>query len=83
MVDDAAQKLAYSVIEGELLNHFKSYRVFLEVAKAEDQNGCVVNWALEYEPVDPNMPPPEISKEGAVGTFKAIEAYLLASSLQG
>ncbi|MCO5559897.1 hypothetical protein L7F22_013501 [Adiantum nelumboides] len=76
-VDEAGKKLAYSVIEGELMNYFKLYKVSLEVVQGVGDHTCIVNWSLQYEPINPEMPPPEISKEGAIKTFKAVEAYLL------
>eukprot|EP00250_Pteridium_aquilinum_P019785 c2456_g1_i1 orf=512-985(-) len=82
VLDEEGKKLVYSVIDGELLNHFKSYRVCVEVVEGATDNGCTVNWILEYEPNNPEMPPPEISKEGAINTFKAFEAYLLQTNLE-
>ncbi|KAI5076526.1 hypothetical protein GOP47_0008591 [Adiantum capillus-veneris] len=76
-VDDSSKKLAYSVFEGELMNYFKSYKVSVELVQGVEDKGCTLNWSLEYEPINPDMPPPEISKEGAISTFKAVEAYLL------
>ncbi|XP_020589031.1 MLP-like protein 423 [Phalaenopsis equestris] len=75
-VDDANKQVKYSVIDGELLSYYKSFRPTLQVASKGD-GVAVVKWTVEYEKVNDEVPPPELIQEMAVQTFKDLDAYLL------
>eukprot|EP00249_Psilotum_nudum_P036001 c6129_g1_i1 orf=213-683(+) len=77
--DDATKTLTYSVIEGEILNFFKSYKATVTIAEGADPSSCTVDWTLEYELLNADGAFQELAKAGTVRIFKSIEAYLLAS----
>ncbi|CAI0419427.1 unnamed protein product [Linum tenue] len=54
-VDEAEGKwLTLRVIEGEMLEMYKSYCVRVEI----DRDAGQVGWLIEYEKANPNVPPP-------------------------
>eukprot|EP00249_Psilotum_nudum_P027099 c34403_g1_i1 orf=261-725(+) len=79
VVDHATKTLAYSVVDGELLKLYKTYKITVKVDEGAEPSSSVVNWSLEYEAISPEIPAPQAATDGATNTFKAIEAYLLAN----
>ncbi|KAI0491935.1 hypothetical protein KFK09_026198 [Dendrobium nobile] len=75
-VDDDANKLvSYSVIEGDILSYYTSFRPTLQVLSKGD--GAVVKWSVEYEKLNEEVPDPELIQAMATQTFKELDAYLL------
>ncbi|CAM8883653.1 hypothetical protein QQ045_018993 [Rhodiola kirilowii] len=74
-VDDEKKTVTYSVIDGDLMKYYKSYKCHIFVEPKGE--GSLVKWTCDYEPVveDPNEP--VMIKEFAVKTFKDIEEYNL------
>ncbi|GAB2216292.1 hypothetical protein Droror1_Dr00024063 [Drosera rotundifolia] len=64
-----------SVIEGELLNFFKSFKAKVGVAPKGD--GSLVTWTCDYEKANEEVPASELFKDFAVKTFHDLDAYLL------
>ncbi|KAH0450225.1 hypothetical protein IEQ34_020917 [Dendrobium chrysotoxum] len=75
VADDANKLVSYSVIEGEILSYYKSFRPTLQVLSKGD--GAVVKWSVEYEKLNEEVPDPELIQEMAIQTFKELDAYLL------
>ncbi|KAK8959384.1 MLP-like protein 34 [Platanthera guangdongensis] len=76
VVDHEKKLVTYSVIDGEILNYYKSFSPTLGVASKAD-GGAVVTWSVEYEKLNEVVPEAEIIKELAVQTLKELDAYLL------
>ncbi|GAB2220516.1 hypothetical protein Droror1_Dr00008176 [Drosera rotundifolia] len=74
-VDEEKKVVGYSVVEGELLNFFKSFKAKVGVAPKGD--GSLVTWTCDYEKANEEVPAPELFKDFAVKTFHDLDAYLL------
>lgn len=75
MVDDENKVVTYSVVDGELVNFYKNFKITLKVVPAKD--GAVVNWAMEFDKANEQVPEPDVIKETAAKTFHDLEDYLL------
>ncbi|GLJ28450.1 hypothetical protein SUGI_0559760 [Cryptomeria japonica] len=78
-VDEQNMCVTVSLVEGELLGYYKVFKPTLKVLPGSDANSCLVKWSVEYEPAAAEVPPPDMVKESAVKTFKALEGYLLTA----
>ncbi|XP_024518523.1 major pollen allergen Aln g 1 isoform X2 [Selaginella moellendorffii] len=77
-VDEANYTTVTSVIDGGFIGIvFSLYRVTVSYEPSGDGSSTTITWRLEYEPLV-ESPSLEESKMGALGTFHAIEAYLLS-----
>ncbi|PHT34136.1 MLP-like protein [Capsicum baccatum] len=76
-VDDANRTLVYSVIDGETLKYYKSFKGRLSVTPKED--GSLVKWCCEFERLSDEIPEPQIIKDFAVKNFKDLDAYLIGA----
>ncbi|KAJ9708437.1 hypothetical protein PVL29_000465 [Vitis rotundifolia] len=74
-VDDENKLITFKVLDGEIMNHFKSFKSNLQV-KAKDE-GSLVKWTLEYEKVNEDVPNPDAYLEFAVNVTKDIESHHL------
>lgn len=50
--NDAAKTITFTVLEGDLLKNFKSFKVKLQVERG------VAKWSIEFEKLNPNVPNP-------------------------
>ncbi|KAF3658016.1 MLP-like protein [Capsicum chinense] len=76
-VDDANRTLVYSVIDGETLKYYKSFKGSLSVTPKGD--GSLVKWCCEFERLSDEIPEPQIIKDFAVKNFKDLDAYLIGA----
>ncbi|XP_057528812.1 MLP-like protein 423 [Amaranthus tricolor] len=75
-VDEENKTVSYSVLEGEVLNFYKSFKAHLTIKPKEE--GSLVKWSCEFEKSTENAPDPEtVFKDFAVKTFHDLDAYLL------
>ncbi|KAF8390367.1 hypothetical protein HHK36_024892 [Tetracentron sinense] len=63
-VDEANKAVAYSVIEGDLLNFYKNFNANLQVTPKGD--GSLVKWSCEFEKAREEVPDPNLIQEFAV-----------------
>ncbi|XP_038694523.1 MLP-like protein 423 isoform X1 [Tripterygium wilfordii] len=70
-VDEANKKVSYSVIEGDLLKYYKSFKGKIEVSPKGD--GCLVKWTCEYEKVSDDVEVPHIIKDFVVKNFTEVD----------
>ncbi|XP_020083130.1 MLP-like protein 423 [Ananas comosus] len=75
VADDANKLVSYSVIDGEMVNLYKTFKPTLQVIPNGD--GSLVNWSLEFEKVNAEVPEPDLILETAAETFKDLDEYLL------
>lgn len=76
-IDEANKTLVYSVIDGETLKYYKSFKGTLIVIPKG--NGSLVKWCCEFERANDEIPEPQIIKEFAVKNFKNLDAYLIGA----
>lgn len=82
MADDENKVVSYSVVDGELVDFYKNFKITLKVAKAaaaegEGEAGAVVNWSMEFDKANDQVPDPDVIKETATKTFHDLDDYLL------
>ncbi|KAF5200249.1 Mlp-like protein [Thalictrum thalictroides] len=71
--DEATKSLAYTVIEGEILAVYTTFKAKLQVVPKGD--GSLVKWSLEYEKANEEVPEPNFIKDFATQTFKGLDAH--------
>ncbi|KAI3714211.1 hypothetical protein L1987_72807 [Smallanthus sonchifolius] len=74
-LDEAKKKVAYSVIDGDMMQYYKCFKASLEVIP--EGEGSLVKWLCEFEKASEEVPDPDIIRDFAVKNFKAIDDYLL------
>ncbi len=74
-VDTEKKTLVYSVIDGDVLKYYKTFKAHTEVAPKGD--GSLVKWLCEFEKASDEIPDPHTIKENAVKFFNELDAYLL------
>ncbi|PSS05718.1 MLP-like protein [Actinidia chinensis var. chinensis] len=70
----------YSVIAGDLKNLYDPYRVtfsFIPVEGKENEQ-CIAEWKVEFEPLSPATPPPEKARDAALGFLKSFDKFQLS-----
>lgn len=86
VADDENKVVAYSVVDGELADFYKNFKITLKVAPAAKAAaegeaaagaGAVVNWAMEFDKANDQVPDPDVIKETATKTFHDLDDYLL------
>jgi hypothetical protein len=84
VVDDENKVVSYSVVDGELVDFYKNFKITLKVAPAkaaaaegEAGAGAVVSWALAFDKANDQVPDPDVIKETAAKTFHDLDDYLL------
>lgn len=85
MADDENKVVSYSVVDGELVDFYKNFKITLKVApaakaaaaEAEGEAGAVVNWSMEFDKANDQVPDPDVIKETATKTFHDLDDYLL------
>ncbi|KAG9448762.1 hypothetical protein H6P81_008727 [Aristolochia fimbriata] len=75
VADEEKKTVAYSVIEGDLVNFYKNFKATLQVIPKGD--GASVKWKAEFDKASEEVPEPTLLKEAAVKTFKDLDEYLL------
>ncbi|RZC59117.1 hypothetical protein C5167_006421 [Papaver somniferum] len=77
-VDETNKSLTYSVIEGELLNYYKNFKVNVIVSAKGD--GSLVKLSCEFEKASEEIPDPSNIKDFAVKSFQDLDAYILTKA---
>ncbi|XP_071701277.1 MLP-like protein 423 [Rutidosis leptorrhynchoides] len=74
-LNEAKKKVAYSVIDGDMMQYYKSFKASLEVIP--EGEGGLVKWACEFEKASEEVPDPDVIRDFAAKNFKEIDEYLL------
>ncbi|XP_022138209.1 MLP-like protein 43 isoform X1 [Momordica charantia] len=74
-VDEEKKSITFKVIEGDLLEEFKSFKFILQCDQKE--KGSVVHWTLEYEKLHPEIKDSHSLLEFAAAVSKDIDAHLM------
>ncbi|KAJ8547781.1 hypothetical protein K7X08_021017 [Anisodus acutangulus] len=76
-VDEGNKTVVYSVIDGETMKYYKSFKGSLTVTPKGD--GSLVKWCCEFEKASDDIPEPQLIKDFAVKNFKDLDAYLIGA----
>ncbi|KAK8655666.1 hypothetical protein V6N13_108238 [Hibiscus sabdariffa] len=75
-VDPKNNSITMRVLEGDILEEFKSVVVKCKATPSAKGNGCVVQWILEYEKLKEDVADPETTLEMLVEVCKEMGAHL-------
>ncbi|KAL2330798.1 hypothetical protein Fmac_018379 [Flemingia macrophylla] len=67
-------KVNFKVIEGDLLEHYTSFKFILQVTPKE--KGSIVHWVVEYEKAKDGIPEPHFMLQIVVEESQKLDAYL-------
>ncbi|KAJ9172075.1 hypothetical protein P3X46_015362 [Hevea brasiliensis] len=83
-VDEASKHVAYSVIEGDLLKYYKTFKGFIFVvflpsnSTGSKENGdSLVKWSWEFEKPSADVEVPHVIKDFVVNNFEEVDEYIL------
>ena len=76
-IDKENNKIIFKVLEGDLLQDYKSFKFILQVTPL--QNGSVVDWIIEYEKLKDHIPDPHSLKQILIEMSNEIDAHLAAN----
>ena len=74
-IDRENNKITFKVLEGDLLEHYKSFRFIIHVVQQKE--GSVVHWTMEYEKLKGHIPDPHSLLQLAIEVSKDIDAHLI------
>lgn len=74
-VDEANMKVVYSVMDGDVMQFYKTFKAIVEVIPEEE--GSLVKCCYEYEKVSDEVPDPSMVGDLVTKNLQAIDAYLL------
>ncbi|KAJ4709999.1 MLP protein [Melia azedarach] len=74
-IDFENKKTTYKVVEGNLLENYRSFYFMLQVTPKGE--GSLVNWTLKYEKMNHDVPEPNAMLQFAVDVTKDIVANLV------
>lgn len=74
-MDEEKKTVSYSVIEGDLLKYYKSFKGHISVSPKGE--GSSVKWSCEYEKASEEIPDPHIIKDFVVKNFRELDDYTL------
>ncbi|XP_074301121.1 MLP-like protein 43 [Silene latifolia] len=76
-VDEENMVITRSVIDGEMMKHYKSLKVHGQaIPKGNDNKSCVMVFSLEYEKIDEDAPEPNYLLDFGVGVLKDLSHHL-------
>ncbi|MCA2150961.1 MLP-like protein 43 [Mangifera indica] len=74
-IDDEINSTTFKVIEGHLLDKYKSFLFIVQASQKEE--GSLVHWTLKYEKVSEEVPEPKGMLKLAIDVTKDIDAHLI------
>ncbi|CAK7326752.1 unnamed protein product [Dovyalis caffra] len=75
-IDDVKLSTTFKVIEGDITTEYKNFILIVQATPKGD-GSCVVNWTLEYEKLNENIPDPHTLLEFCIQCSKDIEDHHL------
>ncbi|KAF7827622.1 MLP-like protein 28 [Senna tora] len=73
-IDPAKNLITFKVIEGDILDHYKSFKATIQVSPKE--KGSVAHWTFEYEKLHAQIPNPHSLMEMATTMSREMDAHL-------
>ncbi|EOA36287.1 hypothetical protein CARUB_v10010538mg [Capsella rubella] len=77
-VDLEKKSMSYSIIGGEMLEYYKTFKGTITVTPKD--GGSLLKWSGEFEKTAHEIDDPHVIKDFAVKNFKEIDEYLLKQS---
>lgn len=77
-VDLENKSMTYSIIGGEMLEYYKTFKGTITVTPKG--GGSILKWSAEFEKTGHEIEDPHVIKDFAVKNFKEIDEYLLKQS---
>ncbi|RID55764.1 hypothetical protein BRARA_G03007 [Brassica rapa] len=77
-IDPENNMVTYRVLEGDVMNEYKSFVITLQVTPKEGEPGSVVHWHFEYEKINEEVAHPETLLQFAVEVSKELDAHLFS-----
>lgn len=78
IIDNEKYITNFKVIEGSLLETYKSFCSTVKVTPKEDGSCSLVHWTFEYEKLNKDVPDPSGKLQVVVDVAKDIDAFLLS-----
>ena len=78
VIDNENYITNYKVIEGNLLELYKSFSSSVKVTPKENDDGSLVHWIFEYEKLNEDVPDPTGKLQILIDVAKDIDAHLLS-----
>lgn len=75
-IDKENNKITFKVLEGDLMEHYKSFRVTIQALPQEKTR--VVHWTLEYEKLNDHSPDPHSFLQLVINVSQKLDAHLVA-----
>ncbi|KAI9071873.1 hypothetical protein K1719_002598 [Acacia pycnantha] len=75
-IDKENNKITFKVLEGDLMEHYKSFRITVEVFPEEE--GSVVHLTFDYEKLKDHTPDPHTLLQLGIDMSKDLDAHLVA-----
>lgn len=73
-IDDENNSITLRVVEGDLLEHYKSFKITIQASPKGE--GCSVHWTFEYEKVHGDVEDPHTLLQLAVDLSADIGSHL-------
>ncbi|XP_015895454.3 kirola [Ziziphus jujuba] len=75
VVDDDNKSITFSILDGAILEHYKSFKATIQVTDKEE--GSLVKWTMDYEKLSEEIPHPHSYIDLALNIVKDVEAHHL------
>ncbi|XP_050372026.1 MLP-like protein 34 [Argentina anserina] len=77
-IDAEKNLVTFRVLEGDLMDHYKSFVITLQANPKDEVEGCTVHWTMEYEKHHGDITDPHTLLQLAVEVSNDIDAHLTA-----
>ncbi|OMO70056.1 hypothetical protein COLO4_28800 [Corchorus olitorius] len=77
--DPKTNSVRYNMLEGDLLEEYKSFVLTYTATPKADGKGSIVKWVFEYEKLHEGIPHPESLMDFLLGVSKDMGTHLTAS----
>ncbi|PON94454.1 Major latex protein domain containing protein [Trema orientale] len=75
-IDDEKNLITFRVIEGDLMEHFKTFKLTIQANPKTEGEGCVVHWTLEFEKHHGEIIDPHTLLQFVADVSKDLESHL-------
>ncbi|XP_038878132.1 MLP-like protein 43 [Benincasa hispida] len=75
-VDEEKKSITYEAVEGDILNQYSLFKAKFQASDDEENGSTTVNWSIEFEKADENIPPPVAYLNFVSKLSMGLDAYL-------
>ena len=76
-INPEKNSITFNIIEGDLLEHYKSIKFTIQANPKTEGEGCVVHWTIEYEKLHNEILDPHTMIDFVQDVSKDLEVHLL------